>query len=134
MINGNIVKIVGAFISSMWASLGFILQSLLMLMGIDILLGVLVAIMKGTLDTHISFIGIIKKCIILLVILAVYIGFRAASLTYNLPYIPIPEATVGYFLVHEVISIVNNADKVGIPIPAFLRKALCKIKKVSDGQ
>ena len=39
---------------------------------------------------------------------------------------------VGFFLANEGLSILENAGKLGVPLPEFLKKALEQLKNNSD--
>ena len=72
--------------------------------------------------------GLIRKAMILLFVL---IGFRldlAMGVTY------IKDAVCIAFIANELISIVENAGLMGIPIPAIITNAIDILKKKGDGE
>ena len=127
----TIVGIIGSFIASMFGGWTASLTSLLIFMGIDYLTGLIVAGVfhnspkteTGALESRAGFKGLIRKLMILLFVL---IGYRldlAVGTTY------IRDAVCIAFIANELLSIVENAGLMGIPIPAVITNAIDILKK-----
>jgi phage-related holin len=41
-------------------------------------------------------------------------------------------AVIGFYLANEGLSILENAGRLGLPLPSFLREALRQLKEKSD--
>lgn len=101
------------------------------LMGIDIITGLLNAWLKGEVKSSILRKGLAKKIGEMCVILMGEIFVAGMSL---------PRAVSSgislYLIIMELISICENLEKLGVPIPNFIRKALDteskEINKESD--
>ena len=110
------------------------MQVLVALMVADYLTGVLVAAVwkrsnksvSGALDSKAGFKGILKKCMILLL---VWIGVLLDNAT-GASYIRM--AVVLFFIGNEGISLLENLGLMGVPFPAFLQRALEALRDKGD--
>lgn len=132
----TIVGIIGSFIASLFGGWTASLTSLLLFMGIDYITGLIVAGVfhnspkteTGALESRAGFKGLIRKLMILLFVL---IGYRldlAVGTTY------IRDAVCIAFIANELISIVENAGLMGIPIPAVITNAIDILKKMETSE
>lgn len=121
------------FLAVAWASLvaafmGLpeVVRALLILMGVDVILGAANAWTTGTLTSGRAWSGITKKVAILgiIVLAKVVEPLIAPELS-----LPLAQAVGAYYVFVESISILENAGEVGIPIPDFLRSALAVFSK-----
>ena len=111
------------------------LTILVVMMCVDYLTGVMVAATGrspktegGGLSSKIGFIGLAKKGFIMLIVLVATLLDRAignAAMVFQ-------TATVFYYIANEGISILENADRMGIPFPAFIRERLECIRDEKD--
>lgn len=109
--------------------------SLLICMCIDYVTGLIVAGVfhksskteDGRLESHIGWKGLVKKCVTLLLII---VGVEIDR-TLGLGTFTRDALIIGFFL-NEVISIVENAGLMGLPIPAILIEAIEVLKKKAD--
>ena len=110
------------------------IHTLLIFMGIDMVLGLLLAGVfkrsKGTenggISSAASFRGLVKKGIMLVL---VYMGYR---LDFVLEMNFIHYAVIIAFILHETISIIENAGLMGVPIPTVLAKAIDVLKNKAN--
>lgn len=120
------IGMIGSLIASMLGGWTTGLQTLLIFMTIDYLMGwTTAAVFKnspktksGGLQSTIGWIGLCKKGIILLFVL---IGYRL-DLVLSLDYIK--NAVIIGFLANELISIVENAGLMGIDLPPVITNAI----------
>lgn len=121
----------GSLVASLFGGWTASLTTLLIFMGIDYVSGLIVAGVfhkspktdSGALESRAGFKGLIRKAMILLFVL---IGYRldvAAGSTY------IKDAVCITFMVNELLSIIENASLMGIPIPAVITNAIDILKK-----
>ena len=99
------------------------LESLLTLTVLDFLTGVIVAIADKNLSSSLAFKGIAKKVGIYTLIAVVVAGGNALGQD-NLRGI-----VIAFFIVTEIISIVENWANFGLPIPPQLKNVLAELKK-----
>ena len=125
------IGVVGSVIASMFGGWTASLTTLIIFMMIDYASGLIVAGVfhkspktdTGALESRAGFKGLIRKFMILLFVL---IGYRldvAVGTTY------IRDAVCIAFIANELLSIVENAGLMGIPIPAVITNAIDILKK-----
>lgn len=101
-----------------------VLYLLLILMFIDVLTGLMKAWHQGNLWSRKGMFGFIRKILILLVIVAASIMdeiFQMGGV--------IAGATLLFFCISEIISIVENAEAMGVPVPEVLKNKLAVIRE-----
>lgn len=122
----TICGVLGSFISKAFGGWSEDMVTLIIFMTIDFITGLIVAgVFKasgksksGALDSKASFKGLCKKCVMLLFVMI------ACRLDMLLGTDYIRTATVIGFILNEVISIVENAGLMGIPLPESITKAI----------
>jgi toxin secretion/phage lysis holin len=125
----NILKWLAAVVAVAFGWIGdmpSVIRILLIVMALDVFTGVAQAVIKKNLDSGVAFNGVAKKAVTLIIVALTYIvasqiaGVDASA--------PIGQAVAGFYIAVEVISILEKADAIGIPIPEFLRAALNNLK------
>lgn len=134
----TVVGMVGGFIASLFGGWSTGLVTLLIFMSIDYLSGLIVAGVfhnspktgTGTLESRAGWKGLCRKCMTLLFVLIAYRLDLEIGTNY------IRDAVIIGFMTNELISIVENAGLMGLPLPAVITKAIDVLtKKVeSDNQ
>ena len=125
------IGVVGSLIASLFGGWTASLTTLLIFMGIDYVSGLVVAGVfhnspkteTGALESRAGLKGLIRKFSMLLFVL---IGHRldvAVGTAY------IKDAICIAFMANELLSIVENAGLMGIPIPAVITNAIDILKK-----
>lgn len=124
----------GALITQALGGWDFTLKALVTFMAVDYVTGLLVAAVfrrspktgQGALSSRAGFIGLVKKCdILLLVLLAVMLdnvtgsGFIRAGVCL-------------FFTANEGLSILENLGLMGVPYPQFLQDMLESMQKKND--
>lgn len=125
---------VGAWIAAMFGGWTQAMATLLILMGIDYITGMIVAGLfhnspkteSGLLDSHAGWKGLAKKCMILLFVLIANRLDIVIGTTY------IRDAVCIAYIANEMISIVENAGLMGVPIPAVITDAISALKSKPD--
>ena len=119
--------LVGSFIAALFGGLDSALATLLIFMGVDYVTGLMVAAAgkspKGKLSSKVGWKGLAKKCAILLLVLV------AAQLDVVLGTSYVRAGVCIAFLCNEVISILENAGLIGVPLPAALKKTVELLQK-----
>ena len=131
----TVFGVVGSFITSLLGGWTSDMQTLLILMGIDIVMGLLIAGFwkksekspTGTINSLSMAKGLVRKGVYLLIILVAY----RLDLSLNADYIR--TAVIIAFIVNEVISIIENAGIMGVPIPGVITRAIEVLKNKSEG-
>jgi toxin secretion/phage lysis holin len=130
----TVCGIVGAFVARLFGGWDAALTTLVIFMAIDYITGMLVAGVfhksekteNGALESRAGLIGLCRKGVILLVVLV------ACRLDITVGSTFIKDATVIAFIVNEVISIIENAALMGIPIPSAIMNAIDILRKKGD--
>ena len=125
------IGVVGGFIASLFGGWDAALITLLMFMAIDYISGLVVAGVfhnsnkteTGTLESKAGWKGLCRKCMTLLFVLIAYRLDLALGVTY------IRDAVIIGFMANELISIVENAGLMGLPLPAVITKAIDVLTK-----
>ncbi len=126
--------IMGSLLSWCFGGWDAALQALVICMAVDYLSGLAVAgIFKhslktetGGLNSRIGFQGLVKKGMMLLIVLIAHRLDAVLAVTY------IRDGVCVAFLVNELISILENAGMMGIPIPNVLKNAIDVLKQKGD--
>lgn len=119
---------VAAVVAGIWGNIDVIYQVLLVVIVLDVISGVILAFNNKTLSAEFAQIGIFKKGgEIVLVGLAWYIQRLLPGTN-----VPLAQTMAGFYIYVESLSVVENAAKLGVPIPDFLRKALQQLNPDKD--
>lgn len=121
-----VLAAVGTFVAHALGGWDAAMQVLVALMAADYLTGILVAAVwqrsnksaTGALDSKAGFKGILKKGMILVLVWLGVLLDHATGANY------IRTAVVLFFVGNEGISLLENLGLMGVPYPAFLKKAL----------
>lgn len=123
-----------AAVASYFNVVGMPIIVLLAFMVTDYITGMTAAYMKGELSSKVGFRGVIKKlCYMFAVTAGIGIDYICAS---GLDGVGIHSNTYFFSLLvtvwlilNEIISILENLDRIGVPVPGFLRKVTRKLKQ-----
>ena len=129
------VGLIGSSIASLFGGWNTGLVTLIIFMAIDYASGLAVAGIfhkskkteSGALESKAGWKGLCKKCMTLLFVLIAY----RLDLTLGTNYIR--DAVIIGFMVNELISIVENAGLMGLPLPDSLNKAIDVLSQKEDG-
>lgn len=122
--------IVGSLIAGLFGGWDAAMATLLIFMAVDYLTGFIVAAAgkspkseSGKLSSKIGWMGLAKKCVVLLLVLV------AARLDLVLGTSYIRDGVCIAFMCNEVISILENAGLMGVPLPDVLKNAIDLLQK-----
>lgn len=116
---------------------------LLIIMLLDYISGMFAGRMANKLSSKVGFAGMMKKAMLLIVLGVAMVVEQAIKTTLPAEFaksIPIPLAKIvaGFFLLNEALSVLENAKRCGVPLPAFLTKGLAntmdRISNLGDNQ
>jgi toxin secretion/phage lysis holin len=116
------LAVVMAAVAGWFSNMPDVIRVLLLVMMFDIFAGAALAIAKKNLSSSVAWSGVGKKAVTLVVVALTYtvsnmiVGVDLAA--------PIGQAVAGFYIYVEVVSVLQNAAQVGIPIPDFLKNAL----------
>jgi toxin secretion/phage lysis holin len=132
----SVLGAIGSFIANLLGGWTSDLATLLIMMGIDFFMGFLIAAVwkksgkseNGALSSWSAWKGLCRKCVSLLFVL---IAFRL-DVALGVEYIR--TAVIIGFIINELISIVENAGIMGIPIPKVIIKAIDMLRSKEGDQ
>lgn len=112
----------------MWGKADGLLYALITFMILDYISGVISAYVRKEISSAVGFIGIVKKVFIMLLVAVAHImdtqiigeGSMCRS------------AVIGFYISNEGISILENAVKMGLPLPKKIVDILIEIRNNSD--
>lgn len=129
MNTSHFVKATVSFICGLagflWGQLDGLLLALITFICLDYITGLIVGTVQHRLNSQISFAGLAKKMLILVVVSVAHIidtqilGGTASVLR---------SATCGLYIANEGLSILENSGKLGLPLPKKLRETLAQLK------
>lgn len=125
---------VGGFVAQLFGGWTEDMVTLIAFMAVDFIMGLIIAGVfhksnksdNGNLNSKAGWKGLCKKCITLLFVLVAHRLDVSLGLCY------IRTATIIGFIANEVISIVENAGLMGLPLPKVITKAIDILKHRED--
>lgn len=117
---------IGAAISQLFGGWSFSLTALLICMAFDYITGLIVAGVfhastkteNGRLESNAGWKGLARKIVTVVIVVVAHLIDRIIGTDY------IRDAVAIAFILNEVISILENAGLMGVPIPKVMKKAL----------
>lgn len=130
------IGMTGSAIASIFGGWDTGLVSLLIFMALDYVSGLVVAgvfhksnkTATGSLESKAGWKGLCRKCMTLVFVLVAYRLDLVIETNY------IRDAVIIAFMANELISLVENAGLMGIPLPAVITKAIDILQKKSESE
>jgi len=122
------VGIGGGLASYLFGGWSALLQTLVLFIALDYVVGVMVAGYHGKLNSKVGFKGIAKKVLILLLVATAHqidLLLGDGSL--------IRDSVIFFYLANELLSILESVGKTNLPIPNVLRKAVETLNSKGGG-
>lgn len=119
----------GGLAGFLWGSLDGLMLALLAFIALDYVTGLLVGAAQHRLNSQVSFLGLLKKALILIIVAVAHIidsqvlGGSASVFR---------SAACGLYIANEGLSILENAGKLGLPMPKKLRNVLEQLRDKSE--
>ena len=124
----SLVAVLATFFTYIFGSWDLALQVLIVFMVLNYGTGVLYAFLNNQLNSEVGFKGLVKKCMILVVLI---IGVMLDRIVGNGTWVF--RTLVAYFYIaNEGISLLENVGNIGIPIPNKMRQALEQLNKDNE--
>lgn len=120
-----VVAAVGGYIGYFLGGLDGFLYALVAFVVIDYLTGIMVAILEKRLSSEVGFRGIFKKVLIFSLVAVAHIVDSQLIQTGS----AVRTAVIFFYLSNEGISIIENAAKIGLPIPEKFKTVLEQLNK-----
>lgn len=120
-----IVAVLATFFTYIFGVWDLAMQVLIVFMTLDYSTGVLYAYLIGQLSSEVGFKGLVKKCMILVVVI---IGVMLDRMLGNGTWM-FRTLVCYFYIANEGISLLENVGNIGIPIPNKIRNALEQLNK-----
>jgi toxin secretion/phage lysis holin len=120
--------VVGAAFTAFLGGWDVMLRVLVLFVALDYVIGVTAAALEKRLNSEIGARGIVKKFLLFVIVaVAVQVDLAIGQQIFR-------SLAIWFYLANEALSIIENAGRCGVPIPAFLKTALEQMRsKASDG-
>ncbi|MBM7660446.1 toxin secretion/phage lysis holin [Bacillus mesophilus] len=122
----TILSLAGSLTSYMFGGWGSLLTILTFMVIVDYLTGIIAAGIEKKLCSKIGFRGIAQKLLIFVLVSVAHMIDMITEVEYL-----VRDATIIFYIMNEIISILENAKRVGLPIPVFLIKVIELVKSKS---
>jgi toxin secretion/phage lysis holin len=117
----------GGFVGYLFGGWSVLLQVLITFIIIDQILGWIASYVKGELSSKVGFKGIAKKLAILLVVAVAHLIDELFDTGQT-----IRDAVIFFYIGNELLSFIENAGRMGIPLPSQLVNAVAILKGKGD--
>lgn len=125
----SLVKTTGTtLINSLLDGWDMALEILLIVMALDYLTGVVAAFKTKTVSSSAGYSGLVKKASIFIIVILAAQMDRVIGNDNHI----FRNCTALFFTANDAISILENAGKMGMRLPAFLKNALVKLQQQNE--
>ena len=118
-----IVAIGGSLVTYLLGGWSALIKILVAFVVIDYVTGVLAAAIRGKLNSNIGLKGIAKKVFIFVIVACGHLVDGAMG-TNNI----VRDAAIYFYIANELLSILENAGEIGLPVPDMLKNAIERLK------
>ena len=126
----GVVALVATFFTYIFGGWDAALSILIIFMVLDYLTGVIYAYTVKSLNSEVGFKGLIKKCMILVVLI---IGVMLDRMLGNGTWV-FRTLVCYFYIANEGVSLLENISNLGVPIPNKIRNALEQLNKDEEGE
>jgi len=124
----TIVAVAGAAASYLFGGWSSLLSILLTFVVLDYITGFAAAAKEGKLNSEVGMWGIAKKVGIFAIVAAAHLVDRALGDAHLFR-----DAAIFFFLANELLSVIENAGRIGVPIPPMLQRAVEVLRNKGGG-
>jgi toxin secretion/phage lysis holin len=114
---------IGGMASYLFGGWHTLIQILLVFVTIDYLTGMIASAYEGKLSSRIGFRGIAKKVMIFAIVAVAHLIDTAIGESHLFR-----DAVIYFYLANELLSILENAGRTGLPIPNQIKNAVSVLK------
>ena len=119
----SIVAVGGSLVTYLLGGWSALIQILVAFVIIDYVTGVLAAAYHGKLDSNIGLKGIAKKVFIFVIVACGHLVDNTMG-TQDI----VRDAAIYFYIANELLSILENAGEIGLPVPDILKKSIDTLK------
>lgn len=122
----SIVAIGGGAASYLFGGWSSLLEILLAFVIIDYITGFVAAGIEGKLASEVGLKGIAKKVFIFVMVAVAHLADQAAGTQI------IRDAAIFFYLANELLSIIENSGRIGLPVPPIISHAVEILKEKGE--
>ena len=122
----SIVAIGGGAASYLYGGWSSLLEILLAFVIIDYITGFVAAGIEGKLASEVGLKGIAKKVFIFVMVAVAHLADQAAGTQI------IRDAAIFFYLANELLSIIENSGRIGLPVPPIISHAVEILKEKGE--
>ena len=124
----------GGAIGFLFGGWSIMLSTLFVFMFIDQVSGLLASRSEGVLSSKIGFRGIAKKVVILSIIVVAHMLDLVLAESGVITGHIIREGAIFFYIGNELLSIIENSGRMGVPLPPQVTNAVAVLKGKGDGK
>lgn len=124
-----IATALGGLVGYLWGGWSTLMGILLTFVFIDYATGLFASALEGKLSSKVGFKGIFKKVMIFAIVAVAHLIDEALGGQNDI----FRDATIFFYLANELLSILENAGRAGLPIPDKLQNAVDVLKNDKKG-
>lgn len=125
----TVVAVGGAIASFFFGGWSSLLTILLTFVTFDYVTGFAAAAKEGKLNSEVGWWGIAKKVGIFVIVAVAHLVDQALGDAHLFR-----DAAIFFFLANELLSMIENAGRIGVPIPPVMQRAVEVLRGKSDGE
>ncbi len=118
-----VVAVAGSLITYLFGGWTALIQILVAFVVIDYVTGVLAAGVNGKIDSSVGMRGVAKKVFIFVIVACGHLVDGAMG-TADI----VRDAAIYFYIANELISILENAGEIGLPVPDILKNSIDRLK------
>ena len=119
----------GGLAGFLWGQMDGLMIALIAFICLDYITGILCGTVKRKLSSHASFVGLVKKALILVIVAVAHIVDTQILGGENSVF---RSAACCLYIANEGLSILENCGKLGVPLPKKLRSVLEQLRDKDD--
>ena len=127
----NFIKVliagVAAIVTYLFGGWSALIKILVAFVVIDYVTGVLAAAYHGKLDSNIGLKGIAKKVFIFVIVACGHLVDNAMGIQDM-----VRDAAIYFYIANELLSILENAGEIGLPVPDVLKNSIDRLKSKGE--
>ena len=128
LLTGGIPAAIGAILGYLFGPWDAVIMVLLCVVSLDYITGAIGAAVHKCMDSSVGFAGLFKKVFIFVLVALAALLDKLVPSTNG----AVRTAVCMFYIANEGLSILENAGKIGLPIPEPLQNALQKLKSKED--
>lgn len=117
------MAVAGSLITYLFGGWTALIQILVAFVVIDYVTGVLAAGVNGKIDSSVGMRGVAKKVFIFVIVACGHLVDGAMG-TADI----VRDAAIYFYIANELISILENAGEIGLPVPDILKNSIDRLK------